>query len=222
MDQQVVDQQTIEKKPRFRVSDNVVTRFLRNAVKAYFGFLSKLPTWGFIVAVAVWTVVFKTALVPFVALLNAAIFAPLGLDGVVWREPVLELSDALTKTLYSWDLFNWETLSTISQVLVSGLLFPLVATLLAQVIPQHSLATTVRSERRRAIIAVAAMGLLYMICYGRVALLISGSVIAIPLVFTFFHRLKAASLTHAYLITAGIHAIANTFIVLFRGLFGGD
>lgn len=222
MDQQVIDQQAAEKKPRFRVLDNVVTRFLRGTVNGYFGLLRKLPTWGFILAVAVWTVLFKTALVPIVALLNAGIFEPLGLDGVVWREPVLELADALTKALYGLNLLNWETLSTISHVLISGLLFPLLATFLAQVVPQHSLATTVRSERHRAIIAVAAMGLLYMFSYGQAALLISGCVIAVPLVFTFFHRLKAATLTNAYLITAGIHAIANTLIVVFRGLLGGE
>ena len=80
----------------------------------------------------------------------------------------------------------------------------------------------VPSERHRAVIAVVAMGLLYMLSFGEAALLISGSVIAIPLVFTFFHRLRASSLINAYVISAGIHAIANTIVVLFRGFLGGD
>ena len=64
-----MDQQVIENKPRSRVLDNVVTQFVRRTVKAYFELLAKLPNWGFVLAVAVWTVVFKTALVPIVALL---------------------------------------------------------------------------------------------------------------------------------------------------------
>ena len=242
-------QPVIEKKPRSRALDNVVTRFLkktvvprflsktvvtrflrktvvtlfvRNPVRAYFAWLAKLPTWGFILAVAAWTVLFKTALVPIVALLNAVIFVPLGLDGLFSREPILELADLLTKSAYNLLLFNWSTISTISQIIISGILFPIVATFLAQVVPQHSMAKLVRSERHRAIIAAVVMGLSYMLCYGEAALFISGSVIAIPLVFTFFHRMKAATLTNAFVISAGIHVVANTIMVLFRGLFGGE
>ena len=236
----MANQQVIEKKPRSRVLDNVVTRFLRNyvvtlflrnnvvtrflrnTVRAYFALLAKLPTWGFIVAVAVWTVVFKTALVPIVALLNAGIFVPLGLDDLFSREPILELADFLTKSFYNVMLFKWNTLATISQVLIAGLLLPIVATFLAQVIPQHSMSKLVRSERHRAVTAAVVMGLIYMFCYGKAALFISGSVIAIPLVFTFFHRMKAASLSNAFVISAGIHGVANTSMVLFRGLLGGE
>ena len=245
----MASQPVIEKKPRSRALDNVVTRFLRNKVvtrflrnkvvtrflrnivvtrflknpvRAYFALLAKLPTWGFILAVAAWTVLFKTALVPIVALLNAVIFAPLGLDDLFSHEPILEFADLLTKSTYKLLPFNWSTLSTISQILITGLLFPLVATFLAQVVPQHWMAKLVRSERRRAVIAAVAMGLSYMLCYGEAALFISGSVIAIPLVFTFFHRMRSATLTNAFVISAGIHAVANTIIVLFRGLLGGE
>lgn len=217
-----MDQQVIEKKPGFRPLDNTVAHFVRKTVRAYFDFLAKLPTWGFVLAVAVWTVVFKTALVPIVALLNAGIFAPLGLDRIYSFEPVPELASALTKWLYDLELLNWDALYTFSEVLLAGLFFPMIATLLAQIIPQHGLRKQVPSERHRAVIAVVSMGLLYLLSYGQVALLISGGVIAVPLVFTFFHRMRAASLINAYVISAGIHAVANTIVVLCRGLLGGD
>ncbi len=236
----MASQPVTEKKPRSRALGNVVTRFLgtkvatrflkhmvvnlflRNTVRAYFAWLAKLPTWAFILAVAVWTVLFKTALLPIVGLLDAGIFLPLGLDDLFSREPILELADFLTKSLYNVMLFKWNTLATISQVLITGLLFPIVTTFLAQVIPQHSMSKLVRSERHRAVTAAVVMGLIYMFCYGKAALFISGSVIAIPLVFTFFHRMKAASLGSAFVISAGIHGVANTSMVLFRGLLGGE
>ena len=213
MVQQVVD---------IKAAIRLVRRWATSANKAYFDFLAKLPTWGFILAVAAWTVLFKTALVPLVAVLNDYVFAPLGLATIFSHEPILEVADYVTKTCYDWQLFSWSTLSTVIHLLFIGLLFPLAATGIAQVIPQYSLAKKIPSERRRAAVAVLAMGLVYMLAYGEVALLISGSVIAIPLVLTFAHRLNKATLQNAYLITTGIHAVANSFIVLFRGLLGGN
>ena len=198
------------------------TLFLKTAVRPYFAWLAKLSTWEFILVVAAWTVLLKTALVPIVVLLNTAIFAPLGLDEIFSREPILELTDMLTKSAYDLLLLSWSTLSTISQILISGLLFPLVVTSLAQAVPQHLMAKLVRSERRRAVIAVVAMGSFYMFCYGEAALFISGSVIAIPLVLTFFHRMKAATFTNAFVVSFGIHAVANTILVLCRGYFEGE
>ncbi len=225
VNQQVVDKKAptrVVKNLANRVANNKISRWAENRVKAHIDFVARQPTRGFVLAVAGWTVVFKTLLVPIVAISNTIIFAPLGLADVFSREPVLELADYLTKGLYGMQLLRWNTLSTISHLLLLGLLFPFLATLVAQVIPQYFLQKKVRSERRRALIAIAAMGLLYMLAYGEVALFISGSIIAIPLVFTFFHRLSSASLTNAYLVTSGIHAVANTIIVLFRGIFGGD
>ena len=245
----MASQPVIEKKPRSRALDNIVTRFLKKkvvtrflrnkavigflrkfvvtlflkkAVRAHFARLAKLPTWGFILAVGAWTVLFKAALSPIAVFLNTLIFAPLGLDDVFSHEPILELADMLTASTYDLLPVTWGTLFTMSLILISGVLLPLVATFLAQVVPQHLMAKLVRTERRRAVIAAVAMGFIYMFCYGEVAFFVSGSVIAIPLVFTFFHRMSTATLTNAFVITAGIHAVANTIIVLFRGLFGGE
>lgn len=233
-----MDQQVVEKKPPdseppaplARARDTAL-RAKETALKArdnardrarvHIELLAKMPLWAFILAVGGWTVLFKTLLVPVVGFLNSIVFEPLGLTEIYTFRPLLDLADALTKSLYDVPYFGWSSLATLSQLLFVALLFPIVATYVAQVIPQHELARKVPSERRRAVIAVAAMGLLYLLAYGEVALFISGGVVAIPLVYTFFHRLRVASPVNAYLITCGVHVVANATIVVFRGIFGG-
>ena len=188
--------------------------------KEHLAFLGKLPGWAFVLAVGAWTVVLKTLLVPFVAFVNDIVLAPLGVTAIYTSRPLLDLADWVTKQLYTMPFVGWDVLSTLSLLVFLALLFPLVATFGAQVVPQHLLAEAMPSKRWRAVTAVTAMGLLYLFAYGEVALFFSGAIVAIPLVYAFFHWLRIGSPTRAYLVTAAVHGVANAVIILFRGFFG--
>lgn len=195
----------------------LLTRFARS----HLNFLGQLPRWQFVPVLALWTLGLKTVLVPVVALLNHLIFTPLGLANLYTLSPLLKLADYLTARLYGLPLLGWNVLSLVIQLLLVALLFPGLATLLSQVVPLHTLAKKIPSQRWRIALSMGVLGALQLLAYGEFALLLSGAIVAVPLVYVFVHWRHRASLRTACIMTFGVHATTNAFVVLFRGFFGG-
>ncbi len=217
---------TAARKPRKKTKKatadpvSTVVKASRDKAKVHLKFLAKLPTWKFVVVVGLWTVVFKTLLVPVVALLHDYVFSPLRVSSIYGAQPVLDCADWLTQALYKLPYMHWSVLAIATHLLFSALIFPAVATAVGQVLPLKMLEKQVPNERTRAWISIGVMGLLYLVCFGDLAFFVSGCIIGVPLLFTFFHRMRVAPLWNVYLITFGVHAVANATVVVFRGISG--
>jgi hypothetical protein len=185
-------------------------------------YLGKLSPWLFVLWVGLWTVLFKAALEPFTALLGL-ILRPLGMEGVFSSAPLVELADSLTQGLYqaSFLPLGWNSLSAVSQLAVTAVLFPAAATLLAQLLPLVALKKPLPSERWRIYLSLVFMGLVSLFAWDAPALLVTGAALGIPLAYSFLHWRRRASAGVAFLVTGGVHALANSVVILFHALLGG-
>ncbi|MGH9360302.1 MAG: hypothetical protein ACRD2T_00185 [Thermoanaerobaculia bacterium] len=196
---------------------------LARLARTHLSFLGRLPAWSFVPAAGLWTVLFKTALVPVAALLTALIFRPLGIASLFETSPILKLSDALTRGLYEASFLGlgWASASTLSLLALAGVILPVACTLLAQLVPLETLARRLPSQRWRISLSLAVVGILYLLSWGEVALLLTGAAIGVPLTWIFLHWRRRASALRACLVTGGVHALANAAVILSRGLLGG-
>src|SRR5206468_9858568 len=98
-----------------------------------------------------WVAAVKVLLVPIAVFLNWCLFNPLGIKSLFETTPALRLTDSITAFFYEitpLDL-RWASLAKLAQIVCVGLLFPLICTVAAQLVPLDVLSKTIRSQKHK-------------------------------------------------------------------------
>ena len=196
---------------------------LSRKARTHLEFIAKLHAWSFIGVVGLWVAAAKVLLVPIAVFLNWCLFSPLGIKSLFETTPALRLTDAITAFFYEvtpLDL-RWASLARLDQIVCVGLLFPLICTVAAQLVPLEVLSKSIRAQKRRLYLSVGLMGLLTLLFWGQSVLLFTGAVMGLLLAYTFLHWKRRTTVLGACYITYGVHVLANVVFILFQRFHGG-
>jgi len=123
------------------------------------------------------------------------------------------LARMIQKTGIGWQA---GTLQLTGTLLASGLVFAMLATILAQLLPLHVYESSFSNRYARWGASLASMGAVYMICFGPWFGFVTGAIQGIPLLYVFLERRKVTSVAKAFFTTFLIHGLANCSVELIR------